>query len=158
MSIDLDAAYRLYRRPLLKRANQLCRNSITAEDLVHDTFVEAARNEAEVRNPLSWLRGVLHHVFVRSIRSPRPVPDFDDYTPPEQESRVELYQVGRAMSQLTEKQRGAILMSAVDGMSATEIGAAFGISPQGGSDILRRARSQLTLTMTHVKRDSTIKE
>ncbi|WP_176473471.1 RNA polymerase sigma factor [Sphingopyxis sp. GW247-27LB] len=145
MSIDLDAAYRLYRRPLLKRAANLCRNTMNAEDLVQDAFVEAARNPGAVRNVLGWLHGVLHYVFIRSIRAPKPVVEFEDYVAPGQESAAELYFVDRAMSQLTEKQRNAILMSAVDGMSATEIGHALGISPQGGSDILRRARRQLTI-------------
>lgn len=115
---------------------------------MQDTFVEAARNQGDVTNVLPWLRRVLHHVFIRSIRTAPPKAEFEDFVGPPQESAVELFFVDRAMSQLTEKQRDAIMMSAVDGMSATEIGDAFGISAQGGSDILRRGRAQLRV-LTH---------
>ena len=141
--------------PRLRRyARALTRDVVAADDLVQESLTRALskldlwREGTELR---AWLFTILHNQYVnhvrRSIRTGTAV-ELDDTAPAlsrpaNQEKRLELRDLDRALGQLPSDQRATILLIGLEGMSYAEVGAVLEIPV--GTVRSRLSRGRLAL-------------
>lgn len=139
---------------LRRYARSLTRNGADAEDLVHDTLVRAYERRASFRrggNLRAWLLSILHNTFVDGARSRRAetarveragyLADISLDAP--QEHSMRLAQVRDAFLGLSEEQRAALHLVAIDGLSYQEAADALGIPIGTLMSRIGRARAAL---------------
>lgn len=76
-----DALFRRYQRPLYVYAVELLHNEQTALDVVQETFINAARHLATLRDDArfgSWLFGIAHQKCAQHWRKPQRAEALDD--------------------------------------------------------------------------------
>jgi len=141
--------------PGLRRyARAVVREVVGADDLVQECLTRALskldlwREGTDLR---AWLFTILHNQYVnhvrRSIRTGTPL-EFDESNlllshPPDQEKRLELRDLDRALGQLPAEQRTVILLIGLEGMSYSAAGSALGIPT--GTVRSRLSRGRLAL-------------
>jgi RNA polymerase sigma-70 factor (ECF subfamily) len=141
--------------PRLRRyARALVRDVVGADDLVQECLTRALskldlwRDGTDLR---AWLFTILHNQYVnhvrRSIRTGTPS-EFDDDAPrlsqpANQEKRLELRDLDRALGQLSADQRTVILLVGLEGLPYAEVGAVLGIPV--GTVRSRLSRGRLVL-------------
>jgi RNA polymerase sigma-70 factor (ECF subfamily) len=129
-----------------------------AEDLAQDTFLRvwsaAARYDPALASPATWIyRIALRLAIDRNRRSgfrrfigleaaPEPADDRPG-TEAELAARQELALTRRALAALPDRQRRALLLRAVAGMTNGDIAATLGISAGAVEQLLVRARAAL---------------
>lgn len=124
--------------PLRRYARALTRDSLRADDLVHDTLVRALESRAGLRpntNLRTWMMTVLHNVFIDEQRRKRVearhadvlVQLSDEVALPAQESQLRLAQIRRAFEALPEEQRAALHLVTIEGLAYAEAAAVLGI-------------------------------
>lgn len=124
--------------PLRRYARSLTRDTLRADDLVHDTLVRALETGQSLRpdtNLRTWMMTVLHNVFiddqrrrhVESRHAEALVRMGDDAVPPAQEGQVRLAQIRRAFGTLPEEQRAALHLVTIEGMAYADAAAVLGI-------------------------------
>ncbi|MDO9429387.1 MAG: sigma-70 family RNA polymerase sigma factor [Methylobacterium sp.] len=124
--------------PLRRYARSLTRDSLRADDLVHDALVRALES-GQIHRPntnlRTWMMTVLHNVFIDEQRRRRVesrhaealVQMSEEITPPAQESQVRLAQIRRAFLTLPEEQRAALHLVTLEGMAYADAAAVLGI-------------------------------
>jgi RNA polymerase sigma-70 factor (ECF subfamily) len=136
--------------PALRRyARALTRDAETADDLVQDTLVRALRSEhlfhgGDIR---SWLYTILTNLNRNRLRSLArrpaisPIDDNDaaDAAGPEAGSR----DIERALAELVEDQRTALLLVVLEGLSYREVAEVQGVPIGTVMSRLARARQQI---------------
>jgi RNA polymerase sigma-70 factor (ECF subfamily) len=141
--------------PRLRRyARALVRDVISADDLVQECLTRALskldlwREGTDLR---AWLFTILHNQYVnqvrRSIRIGAPV-KFDDDAPQlsqpaNQEKRLKLRDLDRALGQLSAEQRAVILLVGLEDLPYAEVGTMLGIPV--GTVRSRLSRGRLVL-------------
>jgi RNA polymerase sigma-70 factor, ECF subfamily len=142
--------------PRLRRyARALVRDVVNADDLVQECLTRALskldlwREGSDLR---AWLFVILHNQYVnhvrRSIRTGTPV-GLDDNgapalsRPANQEERLELRDLDRALGQLPADQRAVILLIGLEGLSYAEVSALVGVPV--GTVRSRLSRGRLAL-------------
>ncbi|TXN83639.1 sigma-70 family RNA polymerase sigma factor [Methylobacterium sp. WL8] len=124
--------------PLRRYARSLTRDTLRADDLVHDTLVRALEAEGSLRpntNLRTWMMTVLHNVFIDDQRRKRVetrhadvlVQMHEEVAPPAQEGQVRLAQIRRAFLTLPEEQRAALHLVTLEGMAYADAAAVLGI-------------------------------
>ena len=124
--------------PLRRYARALTRDSLKADDLVHDTLVRALEAQGSLRpntNLRTWMMTVLHNVFIDEQRRKRVearhadtlVQMSEEMAPPAQEAQVRLAQIRRAFLTLPEEQRAALHLVTLEGMAYADAAAVLGI-------------------------------
>lgn len=124
--------------PLRRYARALTRDTLRADDLVHDALVRALEARQTLRagtNLRTWMMTVLHNVFIDDQRRKRVearhadvlVQMSDEIAPPAQEGHVRLAQIRRAFLTLPEEQRAALHLVTIDGMAYADAAAVLGI-------------------------------
>ncbi|GJE25564.1 sigma-70 family RNA polymerase sigma factor [Methylobacterium organophilum] len=124
--------------PLRRYARSLTRDSLKADDLVHDTLVRALESRSNLRpntNLRTWMMTVLHNVFIDEQRRRRVearhadalVQMHDEVALPAQEGQVRLAQVREAFERLPEEQRAALHLVTIEGMAYADAAAVLGI-------------------------------
>lgn len=124
--------------PLRRYARSLTRDTLRADDLVHDALVRALEARPALRpgtNLRTWMMTVLHNVFIDDQRRRRVetrhadvlVQLSDEITPPAQEGHVRLAQIRRAFQTLPEEQRAALHLVTLEGMAYADAAAVLGI-------------------------------
>jgi RNA polymerase sigma factor (sigma-70 family) len=146
-SIDLSPIERFYQahaRGIYAFLVSLCRDPVWAEDLMQETFVKATKSLGGYRggNPRSWLFSIARSVFIDDTRRRRAVP-VDEI---EEEGVVdgdvaERMLIDEALSMLPERQRTALLLSDMAGMSYAEVSEATGSSLSAVKALIHRARA-----------------
>jgi RNA polymerase sigma-70 factor, ECF subfamily len=129
-----------------------------AEDLAQETFLRAwsaaSRYDPTIASPATWLyRIALRLAIDRNRRAgfrrflglesaPEPI---DDQPGADQglAARQTLVRINQALANLPERQRRALLLRAVAGLTNTEIAATLGISAGAVEQLLVRARANL---------------
>jgi len=134
----------------------LCHNGQAADDLVQATLeraiIHADQRDPE-RDPLPWLMGIMHNLFVserrQATRQTRHLQDWTDVAPVATsgtaESRLELQQVLGALMQLPEDQREAIWLVSVEGLSTDAAAARLGLPVGTLRSRLARGRDRLRI-------------
>ena len=124
--------------PMRRYARSLTRDTLRADDLVHDALVRALEASPASRpstNLRTWMMTVLHNVFIDDQRRKRVetrhadalVQMADAVSPPAQEGRVRLAQIRRAFLTLPEEQRAALHLVTLEGMAYADAAAILGI-------------------------------
>ena len=124
--------------PLRRYARALTRDTLRADDLVHDALVRALESGQASRpntNLRTWMMTVLHNVFIDEQRRKRVearhadvlVQLSDDVAPPAQEGQVRLMQIRKAFEGLPEEQRAALHLVTLEGMAYADAAAVLGI-------------------------------
>lgn len=141
-------------RPLRRYAMVLTRDETEAEDLVHDALVRAYERHHTFRSSGSlrtWLFSVLHNRFVdaqrrktaEAARVRHMAATIETVAPADQESSVRLQQVRQAFLNLPQKQRAALHLVAVEGLSYQDAAGALGIPLGTLMSRIGRARALL---------------
>ncbi|SFG74329.1 sigma-70 family RNA polymerase sigma factor [Methylobacterium gossipiicola] len=124
--------------PLRRYARSLTRDSLRADDLVHDALVRALES-GQIHRPntnlRTWMMTVLHNVFIDEQRRKRVesrhadtlVQMSEEIAQPAQEAQVRLAQIRRAFLTLPEEQRAALHLVTLEGMAYADAAAVLGI-------------------------------
>lgn len=124
--------------PLRRYARSLTRDSLKADDLVHDTLVRALESRGHLKpstNLRTWMMTVLHNVFIDDQRRKRVearhadvlVQMSDEVSLPAQEGQVRLAQIRKAFESLPEEQRAALHLVTLEGMAYADAAQVLGI-------------------------------
>jgi RNA polymerase sigma-70 factor (ECF subfamily) len=144
---DYEKAVNDHFNDLYRFAYWLCRNRWQAEDLIQEALLRGWRGWTglrEERAVKAWLFTIVRREFQRTaprVARGEPVPDADDraFSPdPTQSMDVE-----RALGELPEVSREALLMQVLGGFSCSEISDALGASKGAVMTRLTRARQAL---------------
>src|SRR5215213_3549249 len=152
---DDEAAFeRLYERHVegvYRYSLGMLGDAADAEDVTQTTFLNAYRaykNGTRPDKPQSWLIAIAHNVcrqrFRQAQRRPREVEYDDALGPaPEESEGPTLDDLRRALGELPENQRAALVMRELEGRSYKEIAALLGTSVSALETLLFRARRAL---------------
>ncbi|HXF65660.1 MAG TPA: sigma-70 family RNA polymerase sigma factor [Burkholderiales bacterium] len=130
-----------------------------ADDLVQDCLERAwsrlhlFRGDGDIR---VWLFTIMHNLYVSDIRREQRRPavialaEHDELlrAPPREELRLELEYLARALSELPEEQRAAVLLVGVEDMSYEQAAAVLGIPVGTLMSRLYRGRKRLRILMS----------
>ena len=139
----IERFYRAHADAVYAFLVSLCRDPIWAEDLMQDTFVKATRSMSGYRggNPRSWLFSIARSVFIDDTRRRREVPvDEIEEEGVVDTDVVELILIERSLSKLPERQRTALLLSDMAGLSYVEVAESIGCSLAAVRVLIHRAR------------------
>lgn len=139
----IEDFYREHAMAVFAYCVSLCRDRIWAEDLMQETFVRATRAMGGYRggNPRSWLYAIARTTFIDDTRKRRPVPMPVMAEPSMLDPDVaEIDAIERSLDSLPDRQRTALLLADLGGLSPAEVGANLGISPGAAKVLVHRAR------------------
>ncbi|WP_248306970.1 sigma-70 family RNA polymerase sigma factor [Devosia sp. 1635] len=139
---------------LRRYALSLTRHEADAEDLVHDTLLQAHQSRRSFRpdgNLQAWLMGILHNRFIDRKRSAAAAARRDEaagrlqptFAAPQQEDSVRLAQVRRAFLELPEEQRSVLHLVAIEELSYQETADVLGVPIGTVMSRVARARERL---------------
>jgi RNA polymerase sigma-70 factor (ECF subfamily) len=155
-----DALFRRWAAPLLRYLERMLRDAAAAEDLVQEVFlrVYGARERYEPQARFStWLYRIATNLALNELRRPRrrePHASLDqpgspvlaaDAPAPEAalDARRLSARVEQQLARLPERQRAALCLAAVEGLSYAEVAAALEISESAVKALVHRARTTL---------------
>lgn len=135
----------------------LARSSSDAEDLVQDTLIKALTNREKFRpgtNLRAWLFTILRNTFYSATaRRAREVPDTDGahaarlVSDPSQDWAAEFTSLRRALDDLPDEHREAIVLVGAAGLSYEEAAAITGSALGTIKSRVHRARTRLTAAL-----------
>jgi RNA polymerase sigma-70 factor (ECF subfamily) len=155
-----DALFRRWSAPLLRFLERMLRDAASAEELVQEVFlrVHRARDRYAPEARFStWLYRIATNLALNELRRPRrrePHRSTDEEGGSElaaeaaaPEAVVDARRMGarveRELARLPEKQRAALCLTAVEGLSYAEVAEALEVSEQAVKALVHRARSAL---------------
>lgn len=145
--------YERHHQELFRYCRSITRNSEDAADALQSTMAAALRalpGEERAISLRPWLFRVAHNESIALIRRRRPTEELGDEAAslPDPHGQAALRErLGRLMgdlSRLPERQRGAILMREMSGLTYAEIGSALDVSAGGARQAVYEARMALT--------------
>jgi len=139
--------------PLRRYARALMKDRNEADDLVQDS-VARALSRAHCFQPgtnlRAWLFTIMHNVHVNTVRQRviRPEGASDEalgrlVSPANQDDRVELRDMARALDTLPPEQRQVLLLVALEGLKYDEVASVLGVPVGTVMSRLSRAREAL---------------
>jgi RNA polymerase sigma-70 factor, ECF subfamily len=143
--------------PCLRRyAHKLMRDHAAAEELVQECVVRGLSKQhlwREGTNLRAWLCTIMHNQYVNEIRrvvregTTVELSEVDDQLahPPAQDKVLELRDVRRAFTHLTDGQRDAVILIGLDGWSYERVAKAGGLPVGTIRSRLSRGRQRLKL-------------
>jgi len=155
-----DALFRRWAAPLLRYLERMVRDAGTAEELVQEVFLRVYRAReryAPEARFSTWLYRIATNLALNELRRPRrrephrsqdedgapalaaPAPDPDDAL----DARRLGAHVERELAALPEKQRAALCLAAVEGLSYAEVAEALEVSEAAVKALVHRARVAL---------------
>jgi RNA polymerase sigma-70 factor (ECF subfamily) len=153
-----DALFERWARPLLRYLERMVRDPGAAEELVQEAFLRVyrARERYEPDARFStWLYRIATNLALNELRRPRrrdpheslgdehgleaPLPASDELADARQRAR----RLEAALAELPERQRAALWLSAVEGLSYAEVAASLEVSESAVKALVHRARSRL---------------
>jgi RNA polymerase sigma factor (sigma-70 family) len=147
------ALYERYHGPLLGYCRSILLNDEDAQDATQNALENALRSlpRREPGRPLRpWLYRIAHNEAINVVRRRRPhaeLTELDEPTVPgpevDSEHRVRLAQLVDDLRGLPERQRGALVMRELSGLSYDDIATALGISNEATRRAVFDARSAL---------------
>jgi RNA polymerase sigma-70 factor (ECF subfamily) len=131
-----EALFRQYQEEVFRWILRIIRNSAEAEDLTVEAFWRAYRAHARFRPGVGsfggWLRRIATNLAIDQLRRRRaevPLPDDLGISPPHPGEQVELRRhILHALSRLSPRLRGTVLLALVEEVPYEEIAQALGIS------------------------------
>jgi RNA polymerase sigma-70 factor (ECF subfamily) len=150
--LRLEALYRTVGPGLLGYLRRWCRDAQAAEDLFHETFLQAARHPARVAaaaSPRAWLFAVARNVAAAAARRRRatlPLPE-DVMAPPAANDDPRLEAARRALADLPPAQREPLELRLRAGLTYEEIAHVLAIPVGTVRSRLHYALEQLRETL-----------
>lgn len=145
--------YDRYHQRIYRYVRAMVRHDSDAQDVLQTVFTKAFVALAEGRRdaPLRpWLYRIAHNEAISAIRRRRPEVDLtalgDPPAPSVEEAageRARLAMVVADLQALTERQRGALVLRELSGLSHEEIEAALGLDPGAAKQTIFEARRSL---------------
>jgi RNA polymerase sigma factor (sigma-70 family) len=145
--------YRRHHQELYRYCLAILRSPEDATDALQSTMANALRSLPGERRqiPLKpWLFRVAHNEAVTILRQRRPAISLEDAREPQgpsanqqAEMRSRLRELVADLGSLPERQRGALVMRELSGLSYSEIGSAFGTSSAAAKQTVYEARAAL---------------
>jgi RNA polymerase sigma-70 factor (ECF subfamily) len=148
----LEALYRQHAPAVLRFAWSLCGDRSTAEDIVAETFARVLTRapRLETTTALGYLLAVARNVFLTGLRRRRrEVPLAEDLAAPafdpdgRLDDQARLEAVTRALRDLPEGERSALLLRVDHELPYEDVAAALGISVAAAKVRVHRARLRL---------------
>jgi RNA polymerase sigma-70 factor (ECF subfamily) len=155
-----DALFGRWAAPLLRYLERMLRDSAVAEELVQEVFlrVHGARERYQPQARFStWLYRIATNLALNELRRPRrrePHSSLDEPGRPALpgegpaaedalDARRLSARVERELAQLPERQRAALCLSAVEGLSYAQVAEALEVSESAVKALVHRARTTL---------------
>lgn len=149
------AVYARYHAPLYAYCRSIVRDPDDARDALQNTMMKAlaalGRGQDRELALKPWLFRIAHNESISLLRRRRPSEPLTDAVSPPVASadrvavaRERLSQLVADLQALPERQRGALIMREVNGLSYDEIAAALGISSGAARQTVFEARTALT--------------
>lgn len=164
-SADFDAFFTRYERALYTHLRRLLPSEEVAVEIAQEAFFRPWTHFAEIQRydrPEAWLYRVATNLAISSLRRRQPVrlsqllgsrSAQDEYGEPDEsmsdlltapldieEQTAERDAISRVLQRLSERERAALLLRAVQGFSHEEIAAALGVSAAYARQIVARGR------------------
>jgi len=158
------ALFRRWSSPLLRYLERMLSDPAEAEELVQETFLRVHRARERYTPDArfsTWLYTIANHLALNELRRPRRrrehhSVDEDDQErtplvlaaePQRTEERIDARRQGHAMeaalAELPERQRAALWLSAVEGLSYAEVASSLDTSEKSVKALVHRARVAL---------------
>src|ERR1044072_5855681 len=145
------ALYERYYGPLLRYTPSILRDAADARDATQNALENAFRAlpERDPGRPLRpWLYKIAHNEAISIMRRRRPqtelAPELEPLVPGpdwDAEQRVRIAQLVDDLQSLPERQRGALVMRELNGLSYDEIGMALGLTNEAARRAVFDARN-----------------
>jgi RNA polymerase sigma factor (sigma-70 family) len=142
-----------YHQPLYRYCRSLVRSDVDAQDALQSTFAAAlgALQRGQRDAPLRpWLFRIAHNESISLLRRRRPEAELSEAAESgvpsaehSAEDRARLASLVADLSDLPERQRGALVMRELSGLSHEQIAEAFGISVGAAKQTVFEARRSL---------------
>jgi RNA polymerase sigma-70 factor, ECF subfamily len=156
-----------YKQPIMNLAYRTVRDMTEAEDLAQNVFVQVYKSAARYKSTAkfsTWLFTIARNLCLNEIRrrsrhraesldathpeqDDQPLQQYEDkktFSPPESLLQGELsQQIDRALADLPENQRSAILLCRQEELSYKEIAEALGCSVSATKSLIHRGRETL---------------
>jgi RNA polymerase sigma factor (sigma-70 family) len=152
-----EAIVERYRRPLLGHARRLLSDA-RAEDAVQQALLAAwaaLRRGDDVEHVGAWLHRIVHNTALNARRGPTEDPaelgevaGTGGAPHDELERRLAIRETLTHMAELPERQRAALLHTALQGRSHQEVAAALGLTDGAVRQLVHRARTALRAAAT----------
>jgi RNA polymerase sigma-70 factor (ECF subfamily) len=165
-----DALFRRWSGPLLRYLERMLRDLATAEELVQEVFIRVyrarERYQPEARFS-TWLYRIATNLALNELRRPRHravhrSTDEQGAAPlaadaPATEDVVDARRQGAlaaaALGELPEKQRAALCLTAVEGLSYAEVAEALEVTEKAVKSLVHRARRSLSARLAEEEKD-----
>ncbi len=157
---DLSALYERHGPTVRGLCRLLLRNRQEAEDAAQQTFLSAYRSMLggnSPRHPAAWLATIARNECVnriqRRMREPLAAPGTEEELPDPvavAADRADLAELWRAIAELPERQRQALLLREFSGLSYSELADALAVSEPAVESLLFPARDALRLRLQPV--------
>jgi RNA polymerase sigma factor (sigma-70 family) len=147
-----SALYERHHQALYRYCRSILQHDQDAQDALHNTMLSAFAALQEEQRDFElrpWLFRIAHNEAISIVRRRRetgePVPDVEDPRSLEDEvaGREDLRVLREDLRQLTDKQRSALVLRELSGLSPAEIGAVIGASPGTAKQTVLEARLAL---------------
>jgi RNA polymerase sigma factor (sigma-70 family) len=145
--------YRRYHQPLYRYCRSIVRDDTDAQDALQSTFAAAfaalarGQRDAPIR---PWLFAIAHNEAISVLRRRRPTADLSAAsgawtasTEDQVAERTELRTLLHDLDRLTERQRSALVMRELSGLSHEEIASALGTSVGTAKQTIYEARRSI---------------
>lgn len=161
--VAFGTLFRRWSSPLLRYLERMVGDAAAAEELVQETFLRVHRARERYSPDArfsTWLYTIANHLALNELRRPRrqrehrSVDDDGDRDPlvlagerPRAEDELDARRLGGAVEQalleLPERQRAALWLTAVEGLSYAEVASTLETSEKSVKALVHRARSAL---------------
>ena len=155
-----DVLFRRWSGPLLRYLERMLRDRAVAEELVQEAFIRVHEARERYRPDArfsTWLYRIATNLALNELRRPRHravhrsadeegVPLLADAGPGTEavvDARRRGAAAARALGELPEKQRAALCLAAVEGLSYAEVAEALDVTEKAVKSLVHRARSSL---------------
>ena len=155
-----DALFRRWSGPLLRYLERMVRDPAVAEELVQEAFIRVYKARDRYRPEArfsTWLYRIGTNLALNELRRPRhrsvhrsadeegapPLVDVGPGTEEVVDARRRGVAARAALGELPEKQRAALCLAAVEGLSYAEVAEALDVTEKAVKSLVHRARSSL---------------
>jgi RNA polymerase sigma-70 factor, ECF subfamily len=167
----MDQLLQRHRGPVIQFLYRMVRNRAIAEELAQNVFLRVYRSRTTyeptakftswlfriaTRVALNWLRDRRHEANQLSLSaglerdSERQIPDRRPTVDQLLIRDVKLDEIRRAIAELPDRQRAAVIMHKYEELEYTQIAAALNCSPQTVKSLLFRAYNTLRVRLAHL--------
>lgn len=143
---DVDQAYRAYFRVIFAKCTRMTRDRELARDLAQETFTRLWRHRRSIRDSeaaLAWIYRTATRLAIDRLRARTEIPDPLEASWNGEGTLESRSSLARLFSRLSTREREALILTRVDGMTQGEAAAAMNISERTLRRVLTRADEKI---------------